>query len=281
MDMRSISILTLLSVSALAPADPAKSLYDRLGGIHKIAAAVDWAVDEEAKDEMLLKSPNYKSAITTAPRPFVKFMVVNYVASMTGGPQKSPYDVPSLCKWFAYTPEQNEHAWQLRWKGFERLGVDREAFMELRKTFEAREQAAKPMAPPTTEIFKDSKSLYARLGGIAPITLVINDFVNLLGADPVIGSNPNTVRALTSGNVSHGGLKYLLTEQVAQATGGPFKYTGRSMKDSHKGLKISDKEWEVAGGLLKQVLDKYNVPLKEQNELFAVIASTRDDIVGK
>jgi len=281
MHMRWITSLTLLGASALVFADSPKSLYDRLGGIHKISAVVDWVVDEEAKDDMLLMSPNYKMAMESAPRPFVKFLITNYVASMAGGPQKAAYDLSGICKWFGFTSEQNDHAWQIRWNGFEKAGVDKDAFVELRKTFEAREKAAKPMAPPMSEVFRDSKSLYARLGGIAPITMVMNDFVDALAADPVIGSNPHVVKALTSGKATHAGLKYLVSEQVAQAAGGPFKYTGKTMKDSHKGLMISDKEWETAGGILKMVLDKYNVPAKEQGEIFTVISSTRGDIVGK
>lgn len=279
--MRWITSLTLLGASALAFADSiAKSLYDRIGGIHKVAAILDAGIDMEAQDELLLSNPRFKMALESTPRPLIKFMATSYVANMVGGPQKSYFDLPGFTKWFEFTPEQEERAWELRWKGFEKAGVSKDLFMEVRKMFEERQMKAKPMAA-MPEMFKDSTSLYARLGGIAPISLVVNDFVDLLATDPTIGANPNTVKSLTSGKVSGAGLKYLVTEQLGQAAGGPQKYTGKTMKDSHKGLMISAKEWESAGMLLKKVLDKYNVPAREQGEIFTVITSTRGDIVGK
>ncbi|MCY2940091.1 MAG: hypothetical protein NTV50_00300 [Planctomycetota bacterium] len=39
------------------------------------------------------------------------------------------------------------------------------------------------------------------------------------------------------------GFKYLVTEQVCMVTGGPQKYSGRSMMDSHRHLNSTSKEW--------------------------------------
>jgi len=75
------------------------------------------------------------------------------------------------------------------------------------------------------------------------------------------------------------GFKYLVTEMVCWATGGPQKYTGRSMKDSHQHLMITATEWEAFLDDLQQTLDKFKVPQAEQTEIKAIIASTRADIV--
>ena len=66
---------------------------------------------------------------------------------------------------------------------------------------------------------------------------------------------------------------------VCWATGGPQKYTGRSMKDSHQNLMISAAEWEAFLDDLQQTLDKFAVPQAEQAEIKAIVASTRADIV--
>jgi hemoglobin len=87
------------------------------------------------------------------------------------------------------------------------------------------------------------------------------------------------VKALSDGHISTDGLKFLVTEQLAAAAGGPFKYTGRTMKNSHTHLMISSKEWEAGGKILKSVLDKFMVPAQEQGEIFTVIASLEKDIV--
>ena len=66
---------------------------------------------------------------------------------------------------------------------------------------------------------------------------------------------------------------------VCWATGGPQKYTGRSMKDSHQNLMITAAEWEAFLDDLQQSLDKFAVPQAEQAEIKAIVASTRADIV--
>jgi hemoglobin len=71
-----------------------------------------------------------------------------------------------------------------------------------------------------------------------------------------------------------------MTEMVCWATGGPQKYTGRSMAESHDLLKISSKEWEAFLDDFQQTLNKFKVSDKEQGELTAIVSSTRSEIVG-
>jgi len=66
---------------------------------------------------------------------------------------------------------------------------------------------------------------------------------------------------------------------VCWAAGGPQKYTGRSMADSHAQLEISGKEWEAFLDDFQQTLDKFKVPAAEQAELRAIVNSNRADIV--
>jgi hemoglobin len=75
------------------------------------------------------------------------------------------------------------------------------------------------------------------------------------------------------------GFKYLVTEMVCWATGGPQKYSGRSMAEAHQHLKITADEWDAFLDDAQQTLDKFKVPEPEQNELKAIIGSTRADIV--
>ena len=66
---------------------------------------------------------------------------------------------------------------------------------------------------------------------------------------------------------------------VGWATGGPPKYTGRPMRESHEHLNITPKEWEAFMDDFQQTLDKFNVPAPEQAELKAIVNSTYGDIV--
>ena len=65
----------------------------------------------------------------------------------------------------------------------------------------------------------------------------------------------------------------------AWAAGGPQKYTGRSMRDSHQHLNITPKEWDAFMDDFQQTLDKFKVPAAEQAELKAIVQSTYGDIV--
>src|SRR5262249_17430896 len=75
------------------------------------------------------------------------------------------------------------------------------------------------------------KSLYDRLGQKKAITAVVDDFVANVGADKRI----NQFFAKT--DLKH--LKSELVDQICQASGGPCKYTGKSMKEAHKGMGVS------------------------------------------
>ena len=120
-------------------------------------------------------------------------------------------------------------------------------------------------------------SLYERLGGVYAIAAVIDAFIDRIMDDRRLNANPRVDEA--HHRVSRAGFKYLVTEQVCEAAGGPQRYTGRSMHDSHELLEITDEEWRVFREDLKSTLDKFNVPPAEQAELFAIVESTKKDIV--
>ncbi len=123
-----------------------------------------------------------------------------------------------------------------------------------------------------------AKSLYDRLGGIYPISVVVDSFIDLLLVNDVLNSNP-AIKAARD-RVPAAGLKFHVTTLVCQHTGGPCQYTGRAMKESHSHLNISEKEWQAMAADFRRVLNNYGVPAKEQKELFAIVESTKQDIVA-
>lgn len=120
-------------------------------------------------------------------------------------------------------------------------------------------------------------SLYERLGGVYAIAAVVDTFIDRIMVDPTLNANPLVDEA--HHRVPKAGFKYLVTEMVCQVTGGPQRYTGKAMKESHQHLNISPSEWDVFAAHFKAVLDEYKVPEAEQQELFAIVGSTRGDIV--
>jgi hemoglobin len=95
--------------------------------------------------------------------------------------------------------------------------------------------------------------------------------------NPRLNANPKVDAA--HHRVSRAGFKYLVTEMVCGATGGPQQYTGRSMRDAHMHLDITEDEWQVFLADVQACLNKFAVPKAEQDALFALINGTKSDIV--
>lgn len=120
------------------------------------------------------------------------------------------------------------------------------------------------------------KSLYQRLGGYNAIAAVVNELAVRLVTDRQLG-----VYFKGLSNDSKKKLIAHLTDFVCSATGGPCIYTGRDMKTSHEGLGITEEEWERFVRITKEVLDKFKVPAREQQELLQAVAPLKSVIVEK
>ncbi len=114
-------------------------------------------------------------------------------------------------------------------------------------------------------------SLFERLGGLDAITAVVDSFVARCAADDRI--NGKFVRT----DIPR--LKKILVDQVCEAAGGPCTYTGRSMRETHDGMAVTDGEFAALVEDLVATLNEFNVPEAEQQELLGVLGPMRDDIV--
>lgn len=119
-------------------------------------------------------------------------------------------------------------------------------------------------------------SLYKRLGGREGIALVVDDFVANMVADSRVngrfkGMQPAAVFKLKSN----------LSDQICEAAGGPCSYVGRDMKTTHTGMKITEAEWNATVENLTKALAKHRVGAREQQEVIAILAPMKQDIVGR
>jgi hemoglobin len=124
---------------------------------------------------------------------------------------------------------------------------------------------------------QEKLALYDRLGGVYNIAAVVDDLIDRVMVDPRLNANPRVDEA--HHRVSAAGFKYYVTELVCEATGGPQRYSGRTMGDSHRHLMITDEEWQAFMDDLQQTFDRFEVPQPEQEELKAIVESTREAIV--
>ena len=116
-------------------------------------------------------------------------------------------------------------------------------------------------------------SLYERLGGYDVISAVVDEATERVMADDRVNQD-HKAEALPK-------LKQLLTLQVCEATGGPCTYIGLDMAAAHRGMNITEEQFNISGGHLQGALAKFNVPEKEQNELLTLFGSMALDIIGK
>src|SRR4030095_9926328 len=122
----------------------------------------------------------------------------------------------------------------------------------------------------------DSNSLYKRLGGYDAIAAVTDSFIGKMAGDP-------TLKGFVAGHStdSLGRIRQLVVDQLCAATGGPCVYIGRDMKTVHKGLGITEEDWNIAVKHLVNTLTKFKVPEKEQKEFLALATTLKADIVEK
>ena len=119
----------------------------------------------------------------------------------------------------------------------------------------------------------ERKSLYDRLGGKPAITAVVDDFIGNVAGDTRIN------KRFATADIPR--LKTMLVNQICQASGGPCTYTGASMKDAHKGMKITDAEFNALVEDLVKSLDKFKVGAQEKNDLLGALGGMKPDIVNQ
>ncbi len=118
------------------------------------------------------------------------------------------------------------------------------------------------------------KTLYERLGGYGAISAVVDDFAGKLFIDPIVGA-----RFFGMGEDSREGFRQKNKNLICNVTGGPCKIISRPASTTHRGLGIKASEFDIVAQHLVDTLNKFNVPEREHNELMAIIATLRPDIV--
>lgn len=137
-----------------------------------------------------------------------------------------------------------------------------------------------PAKPGVEKIEKPAEvTLWQKLGGQPAVTKVVDDFVAIAGDDPKVDITRGGKYKLTDDQVA--ALKKHLVAFVSQASGGPIKYTGKSMKEVHKDMAITDEEFNASVDDLVKALEKNGVKEEEIKAVRDAVETTRKDIVTK
>jgi hemoglobin len=133
---------------------------------------------------------------------------------------------------------------------------------------EAPEDAGPPVdaAPPPT--------LYDKLGGKDGVAGIVDSFVADITTDKVVNKFFPKSKKLDH-------FKQMLADQICHEAGGPCTYTGKSMKEAHKGMGITDVQFAAVIQDLTLALEEKNVSKEDTQALLGKLGAMQDDIVEK
>jgi hemoglobin len=140
------------------------------------------------------------------------------------------------------------------------------------------DESKKPApAPKPADQAKDK--LWDRLGGEENVARILDDFYQAVKDDKDVNffRKPNVV--LTKQEVND--LKEKMKAFISSVSEGPLKYEGKDMREAHKGMGITDKEFDAAAKDLAAALRKNNVKLEDAKEFMQKVEATRPEIVEK
>ena len=131
-----------------------------------------------------------------------------------------------------------------------------------------------PQARPTVS---RRGTLFERMGGEPVVRAVVDDLVAAAAADPAV----NFTRQ------GHGDARQVQPAQLKQAlvafftttAGGPEQYRGSDMVSAHRGMAITNAEFDAFARHLSAALEKNGVGRREREELLSAVATTRAAIV--
>lgn len=132
------------------------------------------------------------------------------------------------------------------------------------------------IGPTGTASAQNGASLYKRLGGYDALAAVTDDFITRLATDKTLGRF-----FVGASDNSKMRIRQLVVDQLCAATGGPCIYIGREMKAAHKGLGITEDDWNIAVKHLIATLTKFKVPENLQKEVATAVSGLKADIVEK
>ncbi len=122
-------------------------------------------------------------------------------------------------------------------------------------------------------------SLWDRLGGEAGVRRVVDDLVDVAGRDPKVDFTRHGKYRLEGAALER--FKKQMVDFFSQAAGGPYRYTGRTMREVHQGMGITDAQFDALGADLKHVLEKAGVHAADVHAVMRAVERTRPEIVEK
>ncbi len=118
----------------------------------------------------------------------------------------------------------------------------------------------------------ETRSLFERLGGSSGISAIVDDIVAAHMKNPVIRARflpyvetPDRMAII----------KRHTCEFLEMGSGGPSKYSGKSMRDAHRGMNVSEAEYMAAVDDILDVLKARRIDEQTQKDVLAIAYSLK------
>ena len=125
----------------------------------------------------------------------------------------------------------------------------------------------------TAPAFSADDSLYQDLGGQPGINKIADASVDVYLADPRIKD------IFSESNIDR--IRAELKDQFCVIAGGPCRYTGHSMEATHKGLHLTNANFNALVEDLQSAMDSCNIPFATQNRFLARLAPMQHQVVTR
>jgi len=119
----------------------------------------------------------------------------------------------------------------------------------------------------------DRRPLYEQLGGEAGLAALVDRFLHELAADP------DAAPQFRGADVKR--FRAQLTLHLCQTFDGPCRYEGASLSEVHRGMAITQREFNAVVEDLWRAMESLRIPTPVQNRVLARLAPMREQVVGQ
>ena len=122
-----------------------------------------------------------------------------------------------------------------------------------------------------------SAKLWDGLGGEQVLAKVVDRFVDLATTDPKVNYSRGGRYPINDATLRFS--KRAALEFISAATGGPYPYSGKPLREIHADMRITDREFDAITADFRQALEENGVSPETVQLAVGMVNATRSHIV--
>jgi hemoglobin len=252
------------------------TLWERMGGEENVERIVDYFIDAAAADPKVNLSRGGRFKLDRRQLAALKRHFVDLASAVGGGPRTyTGRRMKVIHKGMRITDAEFEQMLMHLGVALRRYGVSEEdAQTILKQVAGTRKDIVEARG---TRKAPGRITLWERMGGEKNVEKIVDDFLSAAVKDQRVNLSRNDKFKLDARQLAE--LKRHFVDLASALGGGDRKYTGRTMKVIHKGMRITDAEFDALVGHLKEALQNNGVKEADVDVILKAVAGTRKDIV--